>query len=115
MKKILPKNITPAISAEDLEASFQKSASSINKSQTITAPSIVEKALNAPQKESTKEAIALKPATSSKRDGRSRISIDIPDELFAKIELHKDESGQTMTHLVVSLLKKFFAEKATNV
>ncbi len=108
MKKILPKNITPAISAEDLEASFQKSATSINKSQTIITTNIVEKASNT-------EGVISKPATSSKRDGRSRISIDIPDELFAKIELHKDESGQTMTHLVVSLLKKFFAEKITNV
>ncbi len=119
MKKILPKNITTAISAEDLEASFQKSATSITKSQaTIVEPAGVEKIPHATQvlnSQNLTEGTAPKPATSSKRDGRSRISIDIPDELFAKIELHKDESGQTMTHLVVSLLKKFFAEKSTNI
>jgi hypothetical protein len=119
MKKILPKSITTAISAEDLEASFQKSSTSISKNQTaIVEPSVVEKVLNTTQiinSQNLEEGTAPKPAISSKRDGRSRISIDIPDELFAKIEMHKDESGQTMTHLVVSLLKKFFAEKKTTI
>ena len=102
MKKILPKNTSTALSAEALEASFQKSASIKTEQPSLPLthhplPIITEG--------------GVKSAPSSKREGRSRISIDIPDELFAQVEIHKEETGQTMTHLVVSLMKKFFAEK----
>ena len=99
MKKILPKNTIAAPSAEALEASFQKSASVKTESPIIhhSLPLFTEG--------------GVKSAPTSKREGRSRISIDIPDELFTQVENHKEETGQTMTHLVVSLLKKFFAEK----
>jgi hypothetical protein len=99
MKKILPKNTTPALSAADMEASFQKSASVKTELHITDYPTPVI----------TEGGVKSTPA--SKRDGRSRISIDIPDELYAQVEKNKEETGQTMTHLVVSLMKKFFAEK----
>ena len=99
MKKILPKNTIPALSAADMEASFQKSTS------VKTEPSIT----HYPLPIITEGGVKAIPT--SKREGRSRISIDIPDELYALVESHKEETGQTMTHLVVSLMKKFFAEK----
>jgi hypothetical protein len=100
MKKILPKNTPPALSAADMEASFQKSASAKTESPISN--------LQTPQ--NTEGGVKSTPA--SKREGRSRISIDIPDELYTQVESHKEETGQTMTHLVVSLMKKFFAEKS---
>jgi hypothetical protein len=99
MKKILPKNTTPTLSAADMEASFQKSASVKTESP-----------ISSPQTPQNTEG-GVKNTPTSKREGRSRISIDIPDELYAQVESHKEETGQTMTHLVVSLMKKFFAEK----
>jgi hypothetical protein len=106
MKKILPKNTTAAPSAEALEASFQKSASVKTES-----PSHHPLPKNALASDSVATAEGIKNTPMSKREGRSRISIDIPDALYAQIENHKEETGQTMTHLVVSLLKKFLAEK----
>ncbi len=102
MKKILPKNTNTALSAEALEASFQKSASIKTEQPSIPI---------SPQPLPLITEETVKNAPTSKREGRSRISIDIPDEIYAQVENHKEETGQTMTHLVVSLLKKFFAEK----
>jgi hypothetical protein len=107
MKKIQPKNTTPALSAADMEASFQKSASS--KTESLITPHPLPKTVFA--SDSVVTGVGTKATPTSKRDGRSRISIDIPDELYALVESHKEETGQTMTHLVVSLMKKFFAEK----
>jgi hypothetical protein len=123
MKKILPKTSTPAMTAESLESSFQKSASAKptiiieQKTETIPvekpAPKIITETIRVvPQR--VMEAPNTEGGNKSKRDGRSRISIDIPDELFALIEQNKEDTGQTMTHLVVSLLKKFFAQKTNN-
>jgi hypothetical protein len=110
MKKILPKNTTAAPSAEALEASFQKSAS-VKTESSITHHPLPKKTL---MSDSVATAEGIKNTPMSKREGRSRISIDIPDALYAQIENHKEETGQTMTHLVVSLLKKFLAEKTNN-
>ena len=115
------------MTAESLEASFQKSTSAKptanfteQKPEKQIAKPIQKTPLEKP-KIATQKAIELKntegghkTAQTSKREGRSRISIDIPDELFALIEQNKEDTGQTMTHLVVSLLKKFFAEKTNN-
>jgi hypothetical protein len=110
MKKILPKNTTAAPSAEALEASFQKSASVKTESPITLGP--LPKTVLASDSVANEEGNKTSPP--SKREGRSRISIDIPDALYAQIENHKEETGQTMTHLVVSLLKKFLAEKTNN-
>jgi hypothetical protein len=91
MKKIVPKNNTP--SAADLEASFQKVV-------TVVQPPV--------------QAVIVEPEPASpktKRDGKTRVTIDLPDNIFTLMEAHKEESGQNMTHLVTQLLKKFFAER----
>ncbi len=109
MKKILPKNTTSALSAQALEASFQKSASIKTEQPSLPITHHPLPIIHHPLPLITEGGV--KSAPSSKREGRSRISIDIPDELFAQVENHKEETGQTITHLVVSLMKKFFAEK----
>jgi hypothetical protein len=90
MKKIVPKNSTP--SPAELEASFQKVVT-----QTPLPPVV--------------EPVREVETPKTKREGRSRVTIDLPDNIFALMETHKEETGQNMTHLVTQLLKKFFTER----
>jgi hypothetical protein len=49
--------------------------------------------------------------SSSNRPGKHRLTIDLPDDLFALVEAHKTENGQSFTWLVGKLLKDFFTQK----
>ena len=40
-----------------------------------------------------------------------RLTIDIPSELFDLMDEHRKDIGQSYKGLVISLLKKYFAEK----
>jgi hypothetical protein len=126
MKPIVPKkNINPTETADNLEASFQKAfipTSEPNKVEVERkpAPDVVEKTVRKPQTGSktirnTEGVVSPKKKEknsiiTTKRDGVNRVTLDIPNELFTQIEAHKEATGQTMKFLMVSLLKRFFAE-----
>lgn len=104
MKQIVPKSTKPAIanpSQEDLEQSFR----------AVIAPAAPEttekKARPAAAKNNTK-TIAKVPV---KREGKTRLTIDVPDNLYELLEKHKEENGQNFTFIIVSLLKKHFQTK----
>ena len=134
MKPIVPKkNITSSNTPDSLEASFQKAFVTTAEPQTDQvvsepAPEIVEKPVRktkieskikentegvsrgnrqgvVPPKKMEKNNIVV-----TKREGVNRVTLDIPNDIFEKIEKHKVDTGQTMKFMMVSLLKKFFAE-----
>lgn len=117
MKKLQPKltKLTAEAQADALEASFQKlSQPETQPPATAKAPAAAPKKKAAPH--SRKPVSAGRKARSAdlpptKREGRTRITVDLPDEIYSLLELNKEENGQSITHLVASLLKKHFAKK----
>ena len=105
MKKLQPKltNLTAESQAQELEATFQK----LSKPETTTAAP--KKRATASRKNARKPRNADGPPT--KREGKTRVTVDVPDEIYALVEKNKDEVGQSFTHLINSLLKKHFAGK----
>jgi hypothetical protein len=136
MKEIKPRQkpvipTAPAPSPEDLERSYQDAMRRMSgENEFETTPLVVEIAAEKPARTTTKpvQKAATKPATkqktstkitkkqaeeesSSNRPGKHRLTIDLPDDLFALVEAHKTENGQSFTWLVGKLLKDFFLQK----
>ena len=104
MKQIVPKSTKTAVanpSPEDLENSFR----------AVIAPGAPEvktqKVPPAAAKNNTKPT--TKPPV--KREGKTRLTVDVPDNLYQLLEKHKEENGQNFTFIIVSLLKKHFQSK----
>lgn len=53
----------------------------------------------------------MKAASKTVETKEHRLTIDIPSGLFDQMDEHRKETGQSYKGLVISLLKKFFAEK----
>ena len=88
MKDIKPKTKQVQVKPEDLENSFKSALGEVQ------------------LKEGSENPVAQ-----SKRSGKTRITIDLPDDLYRKVEAHKEASGQNYTFLIASLLRKFFDEQ----
>ena len=93
MKDIQPKRKTVVSVPDptDLEQSFQ----------TVVQPNQAKKQV---VKSTKKDPL-------SKRMGKTRLTIDLPDDIYEKVEAHKDETGQNFTFLITGLLRKFFDGK----
>ena len=102
MKQIVPKSSKPSVanpSTEDLENSFR----------AVLTPADAETTVKKNAASVRKNSPAPKPLI--KRDGKTRLTIDIPDNLYQLLEKHKEEHGQNYTFIIVSLLKKHFQTK----
>ncbi len=101
MKKIEPKFIktTPQQETADLEATFN-----ILKNKEKIAPEKPAQKSKKPGRPAKKRTVEA-PA---KRDGKTRLTIDLPTEIYEITQKHKEETGQNFTHLIVSLLRKHF-------
>jgi hypothetical protein len=104
MKPIQPKKDKP-VSAEQLENTFQAILN------TEPAPAAPRTAAPATRPKAAPRAAQKSKTVAVKREGKTRLTVDVPDKLYERLEKHKDETGQNFTHLIVSLLNKHFQPK----
>lgn len=104
MKKIEPKlqKISPQQEAEALEKSFNFLK---NKEKKVAEPAPEKPARRPgrPKKRASKSAEAP-----GAREGKTRLTIDLPTDVYNVVNQHKEDTGQNFTHLIVSLLRKHF-------
>ena len=80
------------------------------KKKAVVTPSVENE--NTTNLESGYMKAASKPSAKAASESKEhRLTIDIPSELFDLMEEHRKDIGQSYKGLVISLLKKFFAEK----